>query len=618
LRKLPIGLAAAIAVLVTAMLAAPLLIPTDFVKREIAAYVLERTGRELRIDGAVHIALLPRIAVSAEDVSLANVPNGVAARLFEVRRIDASLRFLPLLRGRIEANKVRLAAPKLNLEIDKEGRRNWVFRKPAPPDASANPAASTPGVLFAAGHVTISDGAAGYLDRRRNRQQAVANIDLAGTFPMQDGPADLQGSAAWNGETVRFAFTAASLDGLWQHGSEATIIVAAAPFNLDFKGNIALSRPEHAAGTIGVKAASLRRLLTWAKLAGRPRGADVGRLAIDGKLDAGAGKIVLAEATIEIGDTSLKGALAAGRRAGERLQLSGRLTAGRLDLAALLREAPATAPGPVLIPGSVLGPSKPAAPPPPDPTPGLAAAPVDLALLAKLDADLDLTADALRFRAFESGKTVAALHLKDGRLNLGIAEMALYGGNAKGDIAVSATGGEPNLAAKLAFSGVDMQPLLLAVSDIDAISGRGDLAIDWHAAGRSQGELVASLAGTGRIHLTDGALSGAYADPADTVVVPKLDNSANARPTEKLAYTSLSASYTISHGILTNTDLKLASPKMTATGQGFLNLPPCRVDYRWSPVIPGKGSAQIAISGPCGDLAYRAMNVTIIPPARKK
>ena len=141
------------------------------------------------------------------------------------------------------------------------------------------------------------------------------------------------------------------------------------------------------------------------------------------------------------------------------------------------------------------------------------------------------------------------------------------------------------------------------------MSGKGDLAFDLRSRGRNARELVSALDGNGRINLADGRITGV--DAAQLMTAPT-DPDDVPKPTARaLAYKTLSATYTISRGILRNDDLKLNSPELTSTGAGTVDLPHCRVDYWWLPDLIDKGSAQIAITGPCDDPTYRAMSLTI-------
>lgn len=608
MRKLLIGLAVTIVAILIVVAAAPMLVSTVFFKARVAEYVRAKTGRELRIAGPVSLSLLPQITIVANDVTLSNMADGSAPNLLELKAIAASGRLLPLFRGAIEVDRIVLTQPKLNLEIDENGRRNWVFRTPKP--ATEPTARRKDRFSFRVGRIEISRGAVSYLDRRDGKIQAAAAIDMTVMLPHGVGPVDARGSADWDGETVRFVATAASLEALRHGGSTPAIVsVDSAPLSFDFRGDIARGRPVHAAGTISAKAPSLRRLLAWAGVRVGARHSGFGPLSLKGKIDIGAAKYAISGATIALDGSTATGDLTLDRN-GVRPRLSGSLAIDRLNLDPYRKSPPETAAAPAPAAPSQadvrVAPAR-ALPPQPAAAPVLSETPLNFAPLKSLDADLHISAKSVQLSPFDSGKSVLALRLKDGRMNLDVVEMALYGGKGFGIIVID--GPASAIAATLRLTNVEVQPLFAAVSHVDQLSGKGDLAIDLRSHGGNARELVSSLDGNGRINFTNGRITGI--DAAQFMTTSTIPGDVVKATSRALAYKTLSATYTISHGILRNDDLKLNSPELISAGDGTVDLPHCRVDYWWLPNLIGKGSAEIAITGPCNDLTYRVMSLAI-------
>ncbi len=72
----------------------------------------------------------------------------------------------------------------------------------------------------------------------------------------------------------------------------------------------------------------------------------------------------------------------------------------------------------------------------------------------------------------------------------------------------------------------------------------------------------------------------------------------------------MSGTYTITNGILKNTDLDLQSPILHVTGTGTVDLPKRTVDYRITPLNAAVGNVSLAglavvVSGPWDNLSYR-------------
>ena len=70
--------------------------------------VREATGRELTIAGPMHLEFFPKIAVSAEQVSLSNAAWAKNPQMASLEKVALEISLLPLLSGRIEVNSIQL------------------------------------------------------------------------------------------------------------------------------------------------------------------------------------------------------------------------------------------------------------------------------------------------------------------------------------------------------------------------------------------------------------------------------------------------------------------------------------------------------------------------------
>ncbi len=200
MKKILIGIAVVVVVIVGAAIVAPRFVPLDSVKGRIIAQVKAATGRDLAINGDIHLSLLPDAEIDIDEMTLANAPGGEAASLVRLGGLRVKLRLLPLLAGSVEVARFVLVDPVINLEVDANGRANWIFTPQgnegngAAPAASSAPSASAPataaetggvetvggGALtdLKLGDVRIENGAIGYRDAR-GATYRVEKIDLA-------------------------------------------------------------------------------------------------------------------------------------------------------------------------------------------------------------------------------------------------------------------------------------------------------------------------------------------------------------------------------------------------------------------------------------------------------
>ena len=97
-------------------------------KGPIERAVSSASGRELRIEGAFRPAwswVHPRFR--AEKVSYANPDWAGEDYMFQADAVEVSIELLPLLAGRVILPEVRLQRPVVDLEVDEDGRKNWIL-----------------------------------------------------------------------------------------------------------------------------------------------------------------------------------------------------------------------------------------------------------------------------------------------------------------------------------------------------------------------------------------------------------------------------------------------------------------------------------------------------------
>jgi uncharacterized protein involved in outer membrane biogenesis len=105
--------------------------------------VREATGRELIIAGPVSLGFLPRIAVSAEQVSFSNAAWAKSPQMASLEKVALEISLLPLLSRRIEISSIQLTGLSLSLETNAKGEGNWLMGDIAAPNGATS--APSPG-----------------------------------------------------------------------------------------------------------------------------------------------------------------------------------------------------------------------------------------------------------------------------------------------------------------------------------------------------------------------------------------------------------------------------------------------------------------------------------------
>ena len=619
MRKLAIAGVASVLVVLILLLVTPFLIPSDFLKNRIITFTKEKTGRNLRIAGPIHFQLFPHLGFVLTDVSLPSPAQDFGSDLLQAKSVDVLVEFLPLIRGRIQIDRIELMRPAFHFEINKQGRRNWVFARPQQPQRAIT--SPTGGARFA---VAIADlailrGTADYFDQRNGTRRLITDLDLKFSRPERPLPATAKGEAIWNGNKVNVAMVATSPEKLWESGtSPVTFQLLSTPIEADFAGEIDGGRHPKMSGAIRVNAPSMRGFVDWVGLPFPMHGGGLGPLKLRSKIDAAPSYLHLTDAAIALGSNAARGELILDR--GEaRPVLSGHLEVAALDLNPYFKRKGAEAspiPGGLRVPAvsdsgpTVLDSGANEAVPEPRAQarpPRWNTTPIDLKPLQLADADLTLRANAIGFRNVELGNTALALHLRQGRLVLNMTALNLYRGTGSGKIVADGTGKTLAVAASLDLHGIEAGPLFAGAAGFDQLAGSGDVSIAVSGEGDNDKEIISSLNGTCRIDLINGKLTS----PGLTSLSKNIAGPfAYSRPKD-IAFQSLSGSGTINHGILYNNDLKITSPKMSVSGSGTVDLTSRSLDYLWVQQLRKLGSAQILITGPWSAPTYKVKSVSI-------
>lgn len=416
--------------------------------------------------------------------------------------------------------------------------------------------------LNLAGRIGLTEGAAHVPALAGLVAEADADrlSDLSLTLDIADltEPASLSGAGTWREERFEATGSAALRPLLAGEAGRVGVEIVSGRVGLGYQGTLA---PDGAlAGSVSLRTDSLRGLLAWL---GRPVATPggLGAFSVAGRIALAPDAIALDDARIALDATEGTGA---GRLTlGARPRIEASLDLDRLDL------------NPYFGLGSA----------PADAGAGWSEAPIDLSALRGVDADLDLTLGALRFRGIETGPVAAAARLENGRLEADLQELALYGGGGNGRLVVDAAPAAPSLAARFVLAGLDARAFLAAATGLDRIEGRGDLSLDVSGGLVTQRALMESLSGSLRFAVRDGAIRGVdvtrVAELLRTGIVEGWRLAEGAR-TELYAF---EGAFALAQGIATTQDLRLVGPLVDMTGAGTVDLPAQRLSLRVEPRV---------------------------------
>jgi AsmA protein len=602
MKKLLIGLVAVVVLIVAAAIVVPFFVPVDTYRDQLISRVKAATGRDLKIAGPVKLTILPALGIQASLVSFANPPGASAPDMVQLGKLELALKLFPLLSGQLEIDQFVLHDPVILLEIDKQGRPNWAFgaAQPATPAPAPAPTSSGGGARMSLTELRLDDvsvvnGTLAYFDQRTGQKQELTEVNMKLSLPDLDHPFVSDGSVTWRGKPVKTTVTVVNPRTVMNGGtSDVAIKVASEPVNFDFKGKLTNSSPVKVDGPIDLVVPSVRGLASWTGNPLQLGGNNFGRLEVKGVLALADLKIGFTDAALSLDAIKATGAFAFDG-SGAKPYLQGKLDVDKLDLNPYL--PPEGGAKSAAAPAGGAGHAA-----------GWSDEPIDTAGLHAANADLDLGVHSLQLRKIEIGQSALGIQLKDGRLTADLSKLSLYQGSGHGKLTLDGSGTVPGLDANFNLAGVQIEPLLRDAAGFDRVSGSGafDIAVTGH--GRSERELVGALNGKGDLNLANGVVKGLnLGDMLRNVTSAFGGGSGGGGQTD---FAKLTGTYTITNGILKNTDLDLQSSLLHVTGTGTADLPRRTVDYRVTPLNAQVGSVSlagisVAIEGSWDNLSYR-------------
>ncbi len=210
-------------------------------------------------------------------------------------------------------------------------------------------------------------------------------------------------------------------------------------------------------------------------------------------------------------------------------------------------------------------------------------APLDLAALGAMDADVTLDAKALSWKNVRVDNPHAEATLADRVLSLAKLTGKSFDGtfDMTGRLDARAT---PALTAAIAVAKANVAKALFQAARLDLAAGTLDLDAKFAGQGTSEYALVSSLAGNGKLSVKDGTIKG-FDLAAVNQRLANID-----RPTDLLTlfasalkggttkFTSLDGTFRMTNGVMRTDDLKLTAPSGTGTAAGTVDLPAWRTD----------------------------------------
>jgi AsmA protein len=627
-RKLGIGVAVLVGLLVVAAGVLYALFDEAAIKRQLVEQVAAKTGRQLTIGGELGLSVWPDVAVRVGQVGLSEADGRSEFLKLDSARVAVAV--VPLLSKRLEAKRIEIDGLTVNLVKHKDGSLNiddLTRDKPAP-GAAPEAAAGKPGEpleIDVAG-LELRNVRISWRDEASGKTSEISDLDLStgalsgntGSkyFSVEKLKLATQGSSGADhfvltfetpgvvlkageakGDTLTFTATlesaskkvAAKIALQDLAGSLDALTIRNLAFGLDGKVGEAefkadLSSPVSVNGK--------DKILTLAKLAGS---LDVSspalpmkqvKLPMDGRLtaDLGRQKADFALKT-RLDDSQMDLKLLVERFSPLALEFT--LAIDQLNIDRYLPPKKAGAGGSEKANVSAKAET------------AEAEAKIDLSALKGLDLKGAIKIGRLQAHKLKLSGLDVQIEAADGRLQVAPLRASLYGGSLDGALAVNVASNQFSLRQNL--RGIDISPLLKDLADKDFLEGHGNVSLDVTTRGDTVSALKRGLDGKAALDLRDGAIKGVNVAKllrsAKNLLGGKQAVSGTADTAEKTDFSGMTASFNIDGGVARNNDLSLKSPVVRLAGEGDIDIGHDRLDYL------AKVSVDDSLTGPGSELA---------------
>jgi AsmA protein len=634
--------------------------PNDY-KPQIVAAAKQKLGRDLAIEQDLSLTVFPWLGIETGGVRVGNAAGFAEQPFAEIDQLGLKVKLMPLLSQQIEVDTLVVKGLRLNLEKDASGKTNWddlagqQEEKPAQPgEAEKQPAEAPSPLALSVQGIQIEDARISWDDRQAGQKYVLdgvrvvtgalapgatvpveAGINFSSSKPAMTLKADLTASVSSDADLAVFRISDLLLnldaagEGLPTGGTKLTLkanVTAdtkADTLNLDqleisgpamaASGELAVSAMQTnpaAKGTLRIAETNLKTLASmFASAIETTDPAALTRASGDLEFVYADGALKLDPLKVRLDDSNLTGYL-------HMLDSAGPVVRTRLDLDQIDLDrymppaASASADGQAAAPAEQAQ-SKPAQGQE-DP----------FAALRTLDFVGEFKIGKLKVNNARMSNVTTRVVSSKGVLKVDPMAASLYEGSFEGSAVLDASGKQPKLSAKNQLTDIQVGPLLKDVAGEDRLIGRGELYVDVRMVGLSEAEIRRSLNGTSRFVFKDGALKGVNIAQVIREGSSKLGlggDKLDLGTPGQTDFTEISASLTMTNGVIKNDDLQAKSPLLRIAGKGEVDLPKDSIDYLITTELVkslegqgGKGRDDLAgipipvrVTGPLSKPSYR-------------
>jgi AsmA protein len=504
----------------------------DF-KAEITNKVEQQTGRELQIAGDIGWTIYPSLGVSLTDVKLSNPKGFAPEQMLEVSELTAAVALMPLFNKDLQIQQLHLDGVTANLVTRKDG------------------SSSMDGLTADKTTATTETGPA-TSQQLQLQDLSISNLQLN---LLSEGSPDQRLSLKSLKLSDFKANEWAPLD--------FELVVLSGQTQLDVKGSAQLQLSENN------QLVQLKNFVVETDFTGVP----VKQLSLETELTLALDKKQLEWQWKKLQLDEIKGSGQLSVNYAKQAVIKLDLQLDEVDTASYISDNSAEQAGTTAQQSSV------------EP---------DLSALRQFDLDLKLAVKTLKAAGLHTENLQLALTNKAGLVQIQNASADLYQGKVLAKATLDARKTPVSYSFNKQLSGLALRPMLIDGADIDLLSGTAKLTIEGKGHSLLPEQIKKNLLATGSFEVTDGSLYGVNIAQMIRNAKATLKNEAQTgdNSEQRTDFSSLTGSFNLTDGVLTNPDLKMAAPLLRLAGKGSANLLNEELDYQLSTALVNTSKGQ--------------------------
>lgn len=531
------------------------------VSADLASHVEGATGVQLTSSGLPGISLWPRFSVSFGNVVIP-APKGLASAslaTIETMRVVPANGLLGLGDGGIA--EVILEKPSINLVVDAQGRANWNYGVEPKARNDADESDGLP--------LRISDGRVAFLDERSGATAQITNVESQAALAGPADEASAKGAFVWNERRATFTLFLKSPQRVAQDGSPIDVTLQAPGLAFQFSGRAALANGFELDGQAEIKGTDLGLAAAWFG-ATLPAGLNGARFELAGAVENSGKGLAFSNAQYMLDDMRGDGDIAMALGKSGRPSLDAKVNAETVDLTRYSSGASQTTAAFLASPWP--------------------AKRIDLSALQSLDAALDVSVHAFAYGAFRTGPAKLIARLRDANLDLKLDKAAYADGTLDLALIVNAKVEPPTVQFTVNGDNLLAEKTLPAALGLNDVTGRLSPSFTVNAAGGTFADLVSTLKGQASFRVVSGTIKAVDLPAIFGKVTNGIIDGWGRDERVSTNFDALSATFLITDGIAETSNLILASPMLTFTGKGEIDLLRQALDLKVDPQLALAGS----------------------------